>query len=68
MKRQEMKQKSQKYNHAHLEIEYMLKVALQFTKQKMDFLNKLCWVKWVQFVKKKKKFRFMPHTTKLQKD
>lgn len=55
MKRQEMKQKSQKYNHAHLEIEYMLKVALQFTKQKMDFLNKLCWVKWVQFVKKKKK-------------
>ena len=49
-----MKQKSQKYNHAHLEIEYMLKVALQFTKQKMDFLNKLCWVKWVQFVKKKK--------------
>ena len=36
-----MKQKSQKYYHTHLEIDYMLKAALQFTIPKCLSLEKV---------------------------
>ena len=65
-----MKQKSQKYHHTHLEIDYMLKAALQFTELKMDFLIHGVRYRYSLF---KKRFRLdsLPHTIhqyKLQKD
>ena len=57
-----MKQKSQKYYHTHLEIDYMLKAALQFTELKMDFLiNGVRSCRYSLF-KKKLRLDSLPHT------
>lgn len=70
-KERKWNKKSQKYYHAHLVTEYMLKAALQFTELTMDILINGVGSNEYNSLKKKNQVRLMPHTIhqhKLQKD